>query len=370
MMTRIPRPPLLLAAAVLFLFATALPAGAQNPPAAALFPDPVVATGKGFEIKRSTLQDTFITEKTLVAQQQNVVIPDSDRPRVESDILLHLVVNKILVQKATEDEKARMRDEVAKYLDEIRKAAPSEELFQQQIKASGKTLEQIKAAYLEKKLARAVLVRELVPSNAIADDAVKKFYEDEKNATNFAIPELVHVAHILISVIDPATQQPLPPAPRREKEKLAREIKAKAEKGEDFAALARQYSDDFSTKNTGGEHTFARHTMVAALEGFEAASFSLTTNQISDLVETPFGYHIIKLLEKLPPSKMPFDNKISAGIKEYLANVEINKQLPAYVPKIEAEYNVKFLDPNFSPTPLAAPAPNAPPAIAPGADKK
>jgi parvulin-like peptidyl-prolyl isomerase len=370
MMTRFPSARLLPAA--FFLLALAFPASAQDPLAGALFPDPVVATGKGFEIKRSAVEDAFITEKGLVLQQQNVSIPESDRARVESDILLHLVIDKILTAKATEDEKTRTRDEVEKYLDDLRKAAPSEELFQQQITSTGKTLAQIKAGYLEKRLARVVLVRELVPSNAISDAAVKKFYEDEKNATNFAIPELVHVAHILISVLDPsvldpATRQPLPlpPAQKREKEMLARDIKAKADKGDDFATLAKLYSDDTSTKYTGGEHTFARHAMAPALEGFEAAAFSLKTNQISDLVETPYGYHIIKLLERLPPSRMSLD-KVTAGIRDYLADVEINKMLPAYIPKIEAEYDVKFLGPNFSPTPLVPPAaPTAPAAPAP-----
>jgi hypothetical protein len=101
--------------------------------------------------------------------------------------------------------------------------------------------------------------------------------------------------------------------------------------------------------------------MAPELEGFEAASFSLKTNQVSDLVETPYGYHIIKLLERLPASKVSFD-KVSAGIKEYLADVEINKQLPTYIPRIEAEYSVKFLDPNYSPTPLVPPATPATPA--------
>ena len=355
--------------------ALALPGYAQDKSMAALFPDPVVATGKGIEIKRSAVDDAFASEKTLLAQQQHVAIPDSDRPRVESDILQHMVVDKILVQKATEAEKTATRDEVAKYFDDIRKSAPSEDLFQQQIKASGKTLDELKAASVEKKLSRVVLTRELVPGNAISDDAVKKFYEDEKNATNFAIPEMVHVAHILISVIDPVTQQPLPPDKKREKEKLARDIKVRAEAGEDFASLAKQYSDDISTKDKGGEHTFARHAMMPALEGFEAASFSLKTNQISDLVETPFGYHVIKLLERVPPSKIPFD-KVSAGIKDYLANDEINKRLPVYIPKIEAEYSVKFLMPGYSPSPLPAPAApgasatNAPPVLAPVVDKK
>jgi len=349
-------------AAAFFMFAAGLfAAAAPDKPAVELFPDPVVATGKGFEIKRSTVTDAFITEKTLVLEQQNAAIPESQRARVESDILLHMVVDKILAQKATADEKKKVDEEVTKYLDDLRKAAPSEKLFQQQIQATGKSLEQVREAYMEKKLARVVLTRELVPSNAVTDAVVKRFYDDEKNATNFIVPEQVRVSHILISVIDPVTRQPLQPAQKREKEALAREIKAKADKGEDFAALARMYSDDTSTKDKGGEISFARHSFPG-LEGFEMASFSLKTNQISDLVETTYGYHIIKLLEKRPASKMPFDDDVAASIKEYLVSAEINDQLPAYLPKLEAEYDVKFLDPNYSPTLLLPPGTPATPA--------
>ena len=235
--TRFFKPPFILAAAAFCLTVPAQPAAAQNKSAAGLFPDPVVATGKGFEIRRSEVQDAFIAEKSLMAEQQRA-IPESQRPRVESDILLHLVIDKILMQKATADEKASVRGEVANYFDQVKKGAPSEQLFEQQVKASGKTLDQLKDAYAEKELAQVVLVRELAPSNALSDDAIKKFYDDKQNATNFTVPERVHVAHILISELDPATQQTLPPAQRREKEKLARDIWDRAEKGEDFAALA------------------------------------------------------------------------------------------------------------------------------------
>ena len=348
------------------LFAPVVAAFAQG--AASLFPDPIVATGKGIEIKRSAVENAFYTEKTLVLQQQNVAIPDSERRRVESDILLHLVVDKILVQRATAEEKTKTQDEVNKYLDDLRKAAPSETIFQQQIAATGNTLDQVKSAYLEKKLARVVLTRELVPSNAVSDAAVKQFYEDPNNATNFAVPEVVRVSHILLCTIDLETRRPFPDEKQKEKEKLARDILARAEKGEDFAALVRQYSDDIGTRDKDGEHTFARHGLGPGMNGFEVTSFSLKTNQISDLVETPYGYEIIKLLEKRPPSKVPFDDNVAAGIKEYLTNQEINRQLPAYIPKIEAEYSVKFPDTNYSPTPLLSPVAltNSAPPIGPG----
>jgi parvulin-like peptidyl-prolyl isomerase len=331
-----------------------LPATAQTRPGADLFPDPVVATGKGLEIRRSAVEDAFVTEKTIAAQQQHTSIPDSDRPRLESDILQHMIVDKILAQQATDAEKTKTRDQVEKYIAELRKAAGTDERFQFQVKASGKTLDEIKAADFEKELARAVMIRELVPSNAMSDEAVRQYYDDPANATNFFIPEMVHVAHILISVIDPATRQPLPPAKIREKEKLAEDVKAQAEKGTNFDDLVRKYSDDLSTTNAGGELRFARHALGAAFAGFEGAAFSLKTNQVSTPVESPYGYHIIKMLDKYPATKASF-SKVQDSIKDYLIGTELNKKLPGLVPKLFEQYDVKITYPNYSPTPLTVP---------------
>ena len=113
-----------------------------------------------------------------------------------------------------------MRDQVAADFDKVREGRPQRRTFPAtNCKASGKTLEQLKAAYLEKKLAPVVLVRELAPSNALSDDAIKRFYEDEKNAAHFTIPERVHVAHILISELDPVTKAIAPARPEKGKRK-------------------------------------------------------------------------------------------------------------------------------------------------------
>ncbi len=87
----------------------------------------------------------------------------------------------------------------------------------------------------------------------------------------------VHCAHILV-----------------EKLSLAQELKTKIAKGESFANLAKQYSIDVSKKRGGDVGYFGRGMMVPE---FEKAAFSLEKGQVSDIVKTQFGYHIIKRLD-------------------------------------------------------------------------
>jgi peptidyl-prolyl cis-trans isomerase C len=338
----------LLACALLQLPASARAAAASN--SAPLFPDPLVATGKGFEIKRSQLDDAFINYNAGVVASGGVV-PEADRESLRSKLLDHLVINKILLQKATADDKSQ----VAKYVDgEIAAArtnAPSPEAFDQQIKAMGMTLAQLRDREVEKELCRRILIRETTNGVVVKPADVKKFYDD--NPDKFKVPQRVHAAHILISTQDALTGQSLPPDKKKEKLKLANELKARAEKGEDFAALVKQYSDDPGSKNKGGDYTFRRGQMQPA---FESAAFSMKVNQISDPVETPFGYHIIKLLDIIPASTIDYP-KAESDIHDYLVEQEAEKALPAYLDKLKAGADVKILDQAAA---KAAPATNAP----------
>lgn len=310
----------------------------------ALFPDPVVATGKGFQITKSSLEDSFVGYKaTLAAQGRS--LPEEARDSVQSNLLEHLIISKILLQKANDDDKLKTKEQVDVAINAARSNAPSPEAFEMGIKATGMTLDQMKERANEEQLCKRVLERELRDKISITDDTVKKFFDDHPK--DFDIPERVRASHILISTLDPVTQQPVSSEKKKEKEQLAKDIRARALKGEDFAKLVKEYSQDPGSKDTGGEYTFGRGRMVPE---FEQAAFTLQTNHISDLVETRFGYHIIKLLEKLPATKMQFA-EASPKIKDFLTEQEFEKQVPDYFKKLETENDVKILP--------AAPGPDA-----------
>jgi peptidyl-prolyl cis-trans isomerase D len=133
-----------------------------------------------------------------------------------------------------------------------------------------------------------------VPESAIAD-----YYELHQN-DRFTEPEQVHAEHILVKVASDAGEQAKAAA-----RKKAEDLLAKIRAGGDFAALARKNSDDPGSAAKGGDlGFFGRGTMTPA---FESAAFELEPGKVSAVVETPFGFHIIRVEEHKPGSVKPLD---------------------------------------------------------------
>lgn len=156
----------------------------------------------------------------------------------------------------------------------------------------------------------------------LTDDEIKKYYND--NIKNF---EQVTVRHILISTQDENKKQ-VPEDKQKEAEKKANEILAKVNAGEDFAALAKQYSEDPGSKDSGGEYTFSRGQMVSE---FEEWSFSHKPGD-TGVVKTDFGYHVMKLENKKTIAFEEAKDSISATLKEerYNKQLEDMKKDPRY----------------------------------------
>lgn len=151
---------------------------------------------------------------------------------------------------------------------------------------------------------------ELSKGLAVSDDDVKKFYQEHQKDAAFQLPERVTAAHILIAARPNLIQQKLQSernlsgdalaaAVKAEMDKLrlrAETLRAKAAKGADFNQLARESSDDAGTRERGGNlGTFPRASHSRA---FDDAAFAMKAGQVSSLVQTDFGFHIIKVFKR------------------------------------------------------------------------
>jgi parvulin-like peptidyl-prolyl isomerase len=313
------------------------PAG--TPKLASLLPDTVIATGKGFELKQSQLDEAMIGVKAQFASQGREV-PADKLPLIEKGLLDRLIQIQILKAKATDAQKAEGAKEGDSRFALFKKRAGSDDTFKMQLKSVNLSPETLHARLTEEATAETVLKSKV----KVTDEQVQKFYDD--NPSQFEVPEQVHVSHILIGTKDPKTDQDLTDDQKKAKKKQIDDLLKRARAGEDFGKLAKEFSEDPGSKDNGGEYTFARasadprHAMVPE---FEAAAFSLQTNQVSDVVTTAYGYHIIKLMEKIPAKKVEFA-KVKDDIHSYLETQEIQKMLPAYYKELRKEADVKILD--------------------------
>ena len=168
-------------------------------------------------------------------------------------------------------------------------------------------------------LAQAAM-RKIIDGLTVSDDEAKKFYDD--NPAQFVQPERVHARHILVS--DDVTLA-----------KVVYELKG----GASFDALAKQYSIDPGSAQHGGDlGEFPRGVMVPE---FEKAAFELKEpGEISEPVKTQFGWHIIKLEERIPESPMPFE-QVKARILQELKEHKTQDVLQERAKELEGVYKVE-----------------------------
>ena len=310
----------------------------SNPEAAitALFGNPVIARGKGFEIKRSEL-DEVMTGLKSAAAAHGQAIPPGQLTQIESQLLDRLVQIQLLMQKATDADRTNGAQKTGLQMTALLERAGSQEALNRQMKAVGMTMAELRAKVTQEDTAQAVLTREL--NVTVTDAEVKQFYDG--HPADFEQPEMAHVRHILLMTMDPVARAPLSADQQQAKHKQIDDLLKRIQGGADFAALAKQYSEDPGSKDNGGElPAFSRGQMVPE---FEAAAFSLTNNQVSAVVTTAYGYHIIKLIDKTPAKKVGYAT-VAARIRDFLTQQKIEKVAPAYMDKLRKAADVQILD--------------------------
>lgn len=305
---------------------TAPPAPAFKPVAAVL-PD-TCARVNGDPITKAEFEGAIHE----VEQQEGRPVPADQRDRVLRGILDNMVAFKLLTQEAKQRHVVVPDAEIETQIAGMKKQFPSEQAFQQALKAQHMTVEKLRDTARSNLVVRKLLQDEVMSKIEIKPSDISAFYE--KNPDKFQQPESVHAAHILI-IVPPQADATAKAALKARAEEA---LKA-ARSGKDFAALARQYSQDGSAQHGGDLGFFPKGQMVPA---FEKVAFSLKPGEISDLVETQFGYHIIKVIEKKSGGTVPFA-QAAPQIQQFLESQAQSDKGKAYVESLKAKGKVEIL---------------------------
>lgn len=190
-------------------------------------------------------------------------------------------------------------------------------------------------AFLASQIRRDLAIKQFVDKQfaekvTVSDKEAKSYYDTHPEA--FHEPGRVKASHILIKV-DSQADETAKGAARKKIE----EIQQKLEKGEDFAELAKEFSQCPSSGSGGDLGYFTRGEMV---EPFTDAAFALAPGEISPIVETRFGYHLIKSADKKPETSFAY-NDIKEKLQQYLKQNKVQEQLTAYVKELKTKAKVE-----------------------------
>lgn len=300
-----------------------------------LFPDEVVAQGKGVKVMRSVLDEELINIRASAGARGDQLPPGR---LMEARVLNNIIGRQLLAQRANEADKTTGAENAAKKLEAIKENSGGEEALGRQLRTAGMTLEQLKTKLTEEETAEAVLQREV--KFEVSDTDVKKFYDE--NPTRFEQPEIARPAQIFFSTLEKDGSEMLGEKKQLQR-KVAEDILKRARGGEDFAKLAKDFSEDTRSRERGGDTGFFRRGLPQVPPEFEARAFALEPDQISDIVTTALGYHIIKLLEKKPAKKLELA-EVATRVKADLKREGMMKQVPGYLESVAKEANIEILD--------------------------
>lgn len=281
-------------------------------------PNQIVATYAGGTVTKGEF-DSFFNLKALYDRSYPA---SKDNLDYQTSVLKELVTNRILYSRSSEADQAAAKISAAEEV-----AALKQEYGEDQIKAA------LQGAHSTENDLKYYLVGSMTGINyvksSITDVQLKEQYDATLAANKNAFP-IVSVRHILVRLTDSSGK-----ALRTKEEALtlAKDIQQKLKNGGDFAALAKQYSEDPGSKDNGG--LYADADVSLWVEGFKNAAISQAVGTIGDPVETEFGYHVIKVDSRSVKPFAAVKESLRASLEQAQFQQFTDKELPTLIEKID-----------------------------------
>ena len=236
-------------------------------------------------------------------------------------VLETMIGSEVVYQQAEKDKVAPTEEQIQEQIDSFNESIKDDTDYQAELKKMGIDEEFLKFQFA-RDLANSNLQEKFEEDTKISENDMKKydFYTDTVTAS-----------HILIKTQDDEGNE-LSDTKKKEAKKKAEEVLAKVKAGEDFAELAKEYSEDSSASSGGDLGTFGRGQMVTE---FEDAAFAMNAGEISDIVQTEYGYHIIKVTDRVNKQESYED------VKDKIKSTLVSEKYAEYIEKLREDSDIE-----------------------------
>ena len=285
-------------------------------------PADAVAVVDGQEIAKSDY-DALIAQakKSYKNQKREFPAAGSQEFQTLRNQAVQFLVQREQFEQKAEDLDVEVTDkQVDARLEQIKKQyfGGDQKKFEKQLKEQGITEKQVRND-IRAQLVSEKIFAKVAGDAKVTDEEIAAYYA--KNKTQYSQPESRDVRHILVKT-----------------KKQADDLYTQLQNGANFAALAKQFSEDTGSKAKGGKLTISKGQTVAP---FDQTAFLLKENDISKPVKTEFGYHIIQPLTDTKPAKVTPLKDVQASIKQQLQQTEKNEAMTKWVDDLKKDYKDK-----------------------------
>jgi peptidyl-prolyl cis-trans isomerase C len=252
------------------------------------------------------VNDSYISQEDYkrqfsIAQQQlirqGMALDEAENKRLSTEVLENLIDNQLLFQESRKRGYSADELTVEKRYQEVRDQFSNDEDFAAALGQMQYTEKSFKEAVERRLVLETLIENDIAAGITVSDEEALQYYE--KNPAQFVQPKQIRARHILIIVKDQNDEQQ-----KKEAFEKITMVQQKLKDGEDFAALAKEFSEGPSNEQGGDLGFFQPGQMV---KPFEDAAFALEVGEVSDVVETRFGYHLIEVTDIRPEVSVPFE---------------------------------------------------------------
>jgi peptidyl-prolyl cis-trans isomerase C len=285
-----------------------------------------VASVNGAVISRTQFENALGYQQEIAAIR-GVSIADEQLPELKYQVLENLINQELLYQESQRYGIIVEEKDVDDAYGENKQKAnfETDAEFEEALKQSNKSM----ASYREE-IKRGLAIDRFIQykftdQTIVQDEEAKSYYDG--NPALFEQPAQVRVSHIMVRVIPDADQSKIDAA-RTKIEKVLEQLK----EGEDFESVSREVSEDVNSKDNGGDLGYFSKGQTP--QAFEEAAFALKKDELSDIVETDSGYHIIKLTDRKEAGTVSYE-EAKTEIMDSLKTSRVNSSVDGYIKELK-----------------------------------